>query len=466
MKTKVILVLTFVLFTFISCTLKDDETDIGVEPIVTDENANITGQVLDHVTSKPMENVIVKIAGLSTSASNTITDSNGKYEFEIKIQDATTISIIAEKDGYMADTASANIAPGKTVTVRSLRLTQKSGDLPIISDKAASIYLFSQSTEKLGIKESGDIETALATFQVIDSTGIAINNTRAVEVEFKIIAGPGGGEFLYPTKLKTNDLGQATTSITTGTKAGVVQIMAEIIKENIVIRSKPIFFTIYGGFPVQERFAVACPKLNYSYWGVMNKEIEFTALIGDKYSNPVRPNTAVYFSTTEGVIGDFVYTDILGRATSTLATFGAPSHPIYGAGYFIVTAQTSAENAEVISTETLRLLSSHPIISNVSPTTFNIPNGGSETFSFTVMDFNGNPISSEHTISFSTQGGLAADPGFKVPDALFLGPGISEFTFSVGDANAEEIKPTKSSVQINVSGPFGTFSYTITGQSE
>jgi hypothetical protein len=464
MKTKVLLIA--ILISLFSCTLKDDETDIGVEPIVVDENATITGLVLDHVTSKPLENVIVKIEGLSNSASNTITDTEGKYEFEIKIQEATSISIIAEKDGYQSDTASANIAPGKTVNVTSLRLSQKSGDLPIISDKAASIYLFSQSTEKLGIKESGDIETALATFQVIDSTGIAINGSRAVEVEFRIVAGPGGGEFLYPTKLRTNDLGQATTSITTGTKAGVVQIMAEIIKENIVIRSKPIFFTIYGGFPVQERFAVACPKLNYSYWGVMNKEIEFTALIGDKYSNPVRPNTAVYFSTSEGVIGDFVYTDILGRATSTLATFGAPVHPVYGPGYFIVTAQTSTENAQIITTETLRLLSSNPIISNVSPTTFNIPNGGSETFTFTVMDFNGNPISSEHTISFTTQGGLAADPGIKVPDALFLGPGISEFTFSVGDANAEEIKPTKSSVQINVSGPFGTFSYTISGQSE
>ena len=246
-----------------------------------------------------------------------------------------------------------------------------------------------------------------------------------------------------------------------------MQIQAQIISDTKTIRSKPIFFTIYGGFPVPERFAVASDKLNYPYWGVLNKEITFTALLGDKYSNPVRSNTAVYFNATSGVIGDFVYTDNLGRATSTLATFGYPVELDEGPGYFRVTASTITEDSVTIYTSTTRLLSYHPIISNVSPTTFAITNGGSASFSFSVRDFHGNPISSDHTISFGVEGALAVSPtSIKVPDALYGGTNITDFTFTIGDSDSDKIEPGTAAVTINVSGPFGTFTYSIEGTSE
>lgn len=465
MKKLLLIVFLTSLTLFNSCSLKDESSNKGVEPVTVNNTATISGNVVDHITSQPIANAIIKINNI-TSQNGTTTDSQGNYSLQIQLETTTTILIYAIKENYLTDSVSIVATPGKTTQVPTLRLRQ-SGSNQIISTDAASIYLLEQSTDKLCVKESGDVETALATFQVIDSTGIPISSNQSVEIEFSIASGPGGGEFLYPTKTKTNDKGQASVAITSGTKAGVIQVLAEIKLKQKVIRSKPIFFTIYGGLPVKERFAIASDKLNYPYWNKMNQLIDFTALLGDKYSNPVKPNTAVYFETTEGVIGNFKYTDVLGRATSQLVTFGHPNHPTYGPGFFVVTAKTVDENSVEISTSTLRLLSFYPIISDVYPTTFNISNGGSQTITFTVKDINGNPISSDNKISFSATGSLVASPSeILIPDALYGGPNITEFTVTISDSNPDEVKPKVCSFVITINGPHGTFSYTITGNAE
>ena len=47
--------------------------------------------------------------------------------------------------------------------------------------------------------------------------------------------------------------------------------------------------------------------------------------VGDKYSNPVRPGTSVYFETTHGIIEGSDLTDSLGRATVTLFNSAFPN---------------------------------------------------------------------------------------------------------------------------------------------
>jgi hypothetical protein len=461
------------LITLTNCKLKNDSTnssgDNTVSPTLTDSTTTITGTVIDLLSSNLIANATVSIANLSSPLSTT-TDSQGAFKFSFKLASTTALNIlvIAQKTGYVADTQAVTISAGKTIQLPALRIHQ-----PNISNIAASIYLFSQSTNQLGIHETGTAETALATFQVLDSTGHAVNANHAVTVNFQLLQGPGGGEFISPPSSKTDDNGMATVSITTGTIAGVVQIQAYITAGSKTIKSKPIFFTIYGGYPVQNNFAVSSDKVNYPYYGLMNAEIVFTALLGDKYSNPVRPNTSVYFRTTNGVIGELVSTDALGRAQATLATFGNPilpnaSLPNQGIGFFKVTAKTITESSDTIATSTLRLLSGLPVISNVSPTTFHILNGGSQTFTFTVTDVNGNPIASNNTISFSTIGGsLAVSPAsYAVPDALFGGPGITQYTMTIGDSDIDNIKPSNASLIIQVTGSFGTVSYTIPGYTE
>lgn len=451
-----------------NCKLKDSITNVEENDTVTstqiDSTVTIAGTVIDLLSSSAVANATVSIENLSTTLSTT-TDSDGafKFSFNLASTSAKDILVIAKKTGYVADTQTVTISAGKSITLSALRIHSSN-----VSNTAASLYLYSQSADKLGIKGSGSIETALATFQVIDSTGHAINSSHAVTINYQLIQGPGGGEFLSPTSAKTDDDGKASVAITTGTKAGVLQILASINVGSKVIYSKPVFFTIYGGFPVQERFAIACEKLNYPYWGIMNKEITFTALLGDKYSNPVRTNTSVYFYTSSGVIGRLISTDDLGRATATLATMGFPNLSNLGAGFFKVTAKTITEYSDTISTSTIRLLSGLPIIKNVLPTSFAITNGGSATFTFTVTDVNNNPISSDNTITFSTIGGsLTISPAnYIIPDALTGGTGITQFTVSIGDSDSKNVIPASASLVITITGPLGNVSYTISGTTE
>ena len=151
---------------------------------------------------------------------------------------------------------------------------------------------------------------------------------------------------------------------------------------------------------IRGHFAVAAPKLNYPEYGIIGYEIPFTAFVGDKYTNPVRQGTSVYFEATSGIIEGSNLTDDLGRSTVTLLTQPFPnlSEGGFGPGSFKVTSSSIDENNNKIQTSTVRLLTGLPHIT-VTPITFDIQNGGSQTFNYTVSDGNGNPMSEGQTIS-------------------------------------------------------------------
>ncbi len=258
----------------------------------------------------------------------------------------------------------------------------------------------------MGVKESGANESVQFIFEVLDSNGVAIGSDNSVEVNFSLGSGPGGGEYLYPASVVSNALGRASVTLNTGTKAGVAQITAEFSINDVVVKSQPILIAIYGGFPDPNHFAVASDKLNYPDYGIIGVEMPFTAFAGDKYSNPVRPGTSVYFETTSGIIEGSNITDDLGRATVTMLTQPYPdlNEQGYGPGFFRVTSSTVDENNTTIQTSTIRLLTGFPVIT-VSPTSFDIQNGGSQSFNFTVSDGNGNPMSAGQTISVKVNKG-------------------------------------------------------------
>ncbi len=472
MKKRLLLFGSFLLIVslFASCSFKKNENNI-TNPMGGSGKVTFNGQVVDNSSGDAIEGAVIHVA-IDTTTQGVLTDSDGKFNLALTLSKGGDLNLIAFKEGYIPDTIHVFAVIDQTINVPTIRL-KASSVIPATSGSPASIDLFSQSANSVGVKETGAVESATFIFQVKDSSGYPINSDSAVDVSFEFGGTAGGGEYLFPTHDKTNADGKVSVTLNSGTKAGVIQLIAKFTWKNKVIQSKPIPFTIYSGFPVQERFAVASDKLNYPYLGVLNKEISFVALLGDKYSNPVRENTAVYFSTTSGVIGRFVYTDDLGRAKSTLATFGNPnlpndgSSPYWGPGFFKVTAKTITETADTISTYTIRLLSGDPVLSNLNPTSFALDNGGSQTFTFSITDVNGNPISSDNSISFNAQGGtLTASPtSYSIPDALTGGANITDFKVTIGDSDPKTDELKNSTLIITVSGPRGTFSYTIFGTS-
>jgi len=329
----------------------------------------------------------------------------------------------------------------------------------------ASIVLVHQTFPSIGVRESGDNETTTLTFEVRDSSGNPIDITRAVTVNFTLGANPGGGLFIDPPSKKTNSEGRVSVNVTSGTVAGVVQIIAEVNLGTRIIRSKPVNIAIHGGLPDYNHFSIAAEYHNvpglvkYGFTDLIH------AYVGDKYSNPVKPNTIVYFSSTGGIIQGSATTNDMGEAIATLITaLPAPVHPTLGPGFATIKASTADENNQTISREMVILFSGYPII-NVSPTSIDLPNGGSQTFYYTVADLNGNPIASGNTISVTVEGNVKAqgDISINMPDTQSRS--WTQFSFTVVDADPDKIDPQPVTIKIEVNGVNGKNSVTITGTS-
>lgn len=448
---------------FILAAIKFNSCEFGVEEDVpTIPEIVVSGQVIDQASGDPVSNAAVLInAGDQRYVLKT--NSSGKYETTFQLEENTELIIITAIEGFRTDTTHIFASVDEDLVVPLIRLVKTGQQGNVSTGSAASVYLYSQSAKSIGVKESGSNETAQIVFELLDSVGVPITSNASVLVNFILASAPGGGEYLSPASVMSNALGRASVTLNTGTKAGVAQVVAEANVNGLVIRSRPILISIHGGFPDPGHFAVAAPKLNYPVLGIIGYEIPFTAFVGDKFTNPVRPGTSVYFETTSGIIAGSELTDDLGRSTVTLLTQPFPVHPEFGAGFFVVTASTIDESVNRINTQTLRLLSGRGIIT-VNPTIVDIPNGGSQYFVYSVSDGNGNPLAEGNSIKVTVKEGnikLGGDVEVNLPDTqskLF-----TQFSFTAFDAQPDSIKIQPAVIQIESTGPNGDVKISISG---
>lgn len=442
---------------------KSSEDD--VEDITNPEGGEITinGQVVDNTSGNAVYNAVIRLICEGKEIGIT-TNDQGRFSSKIAISKNSEIGIITIKEGYYTDTVSVFAIAGRTIDVPLIKLQAKTSGSGF-SGNPASILLVEQSTPYIGVKESGSVETAAILFEVQDSSGNPIDISHSVFVNFRLAVGPGAGEYLNPASVKTNSLGRASVNLSSGTKSGVVQIEAVINLNGKTIVSKPVNIAIHGGLPDAAHFSVAPVKLNIPGWHIFGVEDDIIAIVGDKYTNPVKPLTSVYFNSTGGVIEGSIQTDQMGTGAVTLISGNPrPVHPLYGNGFATITAHTSDEAYQQISTSCLVLFSGWPEIT-ASPSTFNIPHGGSELFHFTVMDENGNPLSEGAKITVTAEGEkikLAGDINLSLPDTQ--SKSWTQFSFFLKDDDAEEPAGTRSvPVLITVSGPNGRAQYEFTG---
>ena len=124
-------------------------------------------------------------------------------------------------------------------------------------------------------------------------------------------------------------------------------------------------------------------------------------MVGDRYGNTVPDGTAIYF-TTEGGFNPGADSPTNGRASPQLQV----GQPFPAGGIATITASTVNDQNETISTSGNMIFSLAPIIT-VNPTTFNIPNGGDQQFSYTVMDSQGNPMVEDTGVTVTVEGEAA-----------------------------------------------------------
>ncbi len=201
-------------------------------------------------------------------------------------------------------------------------------------------------------------------------------------------------------------------------------------------------------------------------------------IVGDKYGNPARPGTSVYFTTDHGVIEGSTTTSNTGQGSATLLS----ANPIPEDGIAVITATTADENNQNVTARIPVVFSGTPIVS-VTPNHAQL----GQTYRLLVRDRNGNPLVAGTTINVRAEGtkvkavgntnvllgetafaDLNGDGDFLDYDDVLRGAGITEFTFrAVDDLRIdEEGEPTLETITISVSGENGSLEIVLTPQGD
>lgn len=423
--------------------------------------ARLEGVIRDRATSIPIEKALVKLLPLNRTAE---TDASGKYAFSIELPDsnATTVDMVVSKSGFVSDTLVALVIKSNLLkTAPEIKLSRTGGNSGQSGD-ATNIVLINVSTSRIYVAGSGGQATADLTFEVRDANGIPVDLQHKATLLFKIMSGPGGGEAIAPATAVTNENGRAITTVTSGTLSGALQVVADI--QGKPITAAPVSIAIHGGLPDKNHFSAVSEKLNFAglvYYGLENR---ITAFVGDKFSNPVTPETSVQFRTTGGIIGGSAVTDAQGRA-SVVLTSANPVPPAFEGirGLALIIAETVGENRIKLKDTTFVLFSGPTQPIGVTPATFILGPFNSKLFIYTVRDINNNPLVAGTSIVVSADNGatLAGDTNVTLRDTQSRA--YTQFSFTLTNAQPDVVDKD-ANVTIKVSSPNGDASVTIAGK--
>jgi hypothetical protein len=456
------------------------------ESVASQGECVVSGVCLDASTSAYLADVAVQAQSVSAGTQSATTDASGNFRLTFSTDSTGTATFTLKKTGYRDTTFTVTLQPG-TVVALTLPLSPKSVVNPggTTSGLAQTITFLGSTAQEVSVYGVGGKETAILGWEVRDSLGLPIDAAHAVQLQFTSTNGPNGGEYISPPAVTTNQVGQAFTTFNAGTKAGVVQVTASTTVGSRQISSSPVRLVINGGFPVQSHFSISAERHNFPALGWVGKTNSVGVLVGDMYSNPVAPGTAVYFRSSAGVIQPSIFTNKDGFGTVVLYSgnpepMGTYAAPAYGNGYHFVVARTLGQGGAVVEDSTLILWSGLGELSGVTPTSFDIGNAGSQSFTFKVADALGHPLAAGTRIGVvatipppPTTGQqqnqviivFGVNGSIELPDVIMPGSGTTDFSFILKDGTWSITDATPVNVSINITGPNvpNSLSYTIGG---
>ncbi|MDZ7680190.1 MAG: Ig-like domain-containing protein [Fodinibius sp.] len=110
-----------------------------------------------------------------------------------------------------------------------------------------SITLSSISNKEVGVSGTGQTEQSKLSFQVTDNSGNPLTGDNSVNVTFRTGKSSPSGAEVSPKTVTTNAEGVASTTLSSGTQSGVVQVVAEVQTSNSTLTSKPVSVAISAG---------------------------------------------------------------------------------------------------------------------------------------------------------------------------------------------------------------------------
>jgi hypothetical protein len=424
----------------------------------TSSPARLEGQIIERVSATPIEKVLVKVLPFNRSVE---TDVTGKFALSIELADsnATTVTVIFSKTGFISDTLRAlKVQNGHTTAIPEVRMFKLGNNGP--TGDATHIVLIRVSTANIFVAGSGGQATADLIFEVRDANGKPVDLQHKAVLNFRITGNPGNSASIFPASIETDENGRAITTVTSGTVAGALQVVAEI--QGKAIASAPVPIAVHGGLPDRNHFSLGIEKLNIAGLLYLGLQDRITAYVGDKYSNPVPPGTIVQFQSTGGIVEGSAVTNALGQATVIL-TSASPVPPLTNSdGLVAVIAETVDETRTKIKVTT-KVLFSGPTQISVTPTTFTLQPFGTQTFSYMVSDLNFNPLvaGSQYTVS-TDNGKVSGATNVTMRDTQ--SKAATMFSFVLNNSQPDSIAAKDANVEIKVASPNGDVIRTITGK--
>jgi hypothetical protein len=303
------------------------------------------------------------------------------------------------------------------------------------------------------------------------------------QVQYSIYASPGGGDSLSSYNPIPTINGNASVSYSSGTISGSVRIRAicgsiQAISTELQIYSGPPYIEDINNGCLSSHLAVGANPINFYGWYTVNYTTTLTAVVGDRYNNPVPAGTAVYFTTSGGVINTATgFTDPMGVASVTMLS-GAPyptlqrwlttlrdpntnalitCNPNPGQdGVAMVLASSEgvdSSGASAIAWGTCNVIFSGPIDSmyvfsatvNGDPTIRELYMGESAVITFRLFDVNHHPIVPESVINCSANAGTVYPGAISTND-----PGQIQYTISFTNSLTTSDDPVATPVIISV----------------
>jgi hypothetical protein len=241
---------------------------------------------------------------------------------------------VTPSDTTIDGLATAIFSAGKQSGVATVETTSGTVSatisITIASGPAGSLEFVSAEPTFIGVKGSALSQKSTITFRVRDVNGNPV--TDGTLVTFTLISGVGGGETLEPVEVGTITVqgkagleSQASTVLTSGTVSGPVRVQASVTVGAITLTSSSTNVSITGGAPSGAHLGVAPAYRNIA--GLVTQGIicSVTAIAGDRFGNPVPPNTAVSFFTNGGVVTPQGLTDALGNSVGAQIKTGPPT---------------------------------------------------------------------------------------------------------------------------------------------
>ncbi|MEW5798609.1 MAG: hypothetical protein AB1728_06345 [Bacteroidota bacterium] len=382
---------------------------------------------------------------LSTSIG--ITDNNGV---------ASTTLFSGVKSGLVKVQAS--------VIKDSLAVSAEPKNVYIRTGPLASIALISVDKNEISVKGVGGDENATVIYEARDLLGNPLDISNQSMLYFELAGVTGFDEAVKPDSSLTNPFtGRVNINVSGGTRSTVLQVVAR--DKSGAIKSSPVPIVVHGGFAVDSLFVFTNVPKNIS---IKNRTPNVISMqVGDRYGNPVKPGTAVYFETNAGIIGASSFADNQGVVQTT---FTAVADLIFaGDRYFKAT--TIGENKKIVSDSVKILMSGAPIITvtNVPTDTVTLFDGTSTTIDYVIQDALGNPISSGHNYQVSLEGSVAGqlqvlgDVAGVMPDTDDKING-TKFSFVLTDQLLNAGTGGNFKIKIQTTGVTGTTVKTVNGK--